>query len=381
MVQAIYIGRDGQQLGPYSKAQLEAMAASGQILPGDMAWHEGLQGWEAAAAVLARLGIDIAAGAPPPLPPSAVIIPQRAAAGAATASAANAAEHNLAAGLGTRWLASFIDGLILGCVMIVAVLVGGFAWVGNGHDGPGGGLLLFMLLIQLAYFTLLQGGARMASVGKSAMGMIVVGSDGQPIGYLRAALRYIILMVTSYLFPLLLVMLFTQRRQGLHDLLVGSVVVERNSYDPQHWDYDKLQKSPRGGGALLVLAIGLLFGVFFMGILAAIAIPAYQDYTLRSRVMIAMTQADPIKASVTQHYSSSNTPLQYADLGMSGPMTLPGNGGLITVNADGVITITLGTPPLTGQSLRLTPTVSPTGISWICASDDIKKKYLPQACR
>ena len=385
MVDAIYIGRNGQQLGPYSKVRLTAMAAAGEILPGDVAWHEGMQGWEPASAVLAQLGIG-GSPQPPPLQPAATIIPPRYAPGGTAyastdrAGAGNAAGKNLAAGLGTRWLASVIDGLILGCAFLVIMMVWGFGSAASG-DRFGGGILLLMLLVQLGYFTLTQGGGRMATVGKRAMNMMVVGSDGQALGYLRAGLRYVILMISSYLLPLLLVALFTRRRQGVHDLIVGSVVLERESYDPQHWDYERIEKSPRGGGALLVLAIGLVFGVFIIGILAAIAIPAYQDYTLRARIQGAMVQADPIKAGVTRHYSSSNEPVQYADIGMSGPLALPGDGGLIAVNSSGVITIMLGMPPLIGQSIRLTPTLSPTGISWTCASDDVKKKYLPPACR
>ncbi|WP_051749162.1 pilin [Nevskia soli] len=211
--------------------------------------------------------------------------------------------------------------------------------------------------------------------------MIVVGRDGQAIGYASAAIRYFILLITSYLFPLLLVAFFTRRRQGLHDLAVGSVVLDRHSYDPAHFDYEQVGKSPRGGGAVLVLAIALMVFVFFGGILAAIAIPAYQDYTLRAKIQALIQQADPIKAAVTRHYASSSEPVQYADLGMSGPLALKDDQGLITVNANGVITIMLGMKPPIGQSIRLTPTVSSAGTGWSCVSDDVRKIYLPPSCR
>ncbi len=383
MLDAIYIGRDGQQLGPYSKVQLAAMVVAGQILPGDMAWHQGMQGWEAAAAVLARLGIGNDAQTPL-LQPAAIVIPARGAPGVSADAPASrtdgsAAERNLAAGLGSRWLASFIDGLLLGVCLMVAGFFWGIASVFAG--GHAGNFLLFALLAQLAYFTLMQGGQGMATLGKRAMGMVVVGRDGQRIGYALAALRYVLLLITSYLFPLLLVVFFTRRRQGLHDLMLGTVVLDRDSYDPAHFDYEQIQKSPRGGGALLVLGIAAVVFVFFGGILAAIAIPAYQDYTMRAKIQGAITRSDPIKVAVTQHYSSSNEPVQYADIGMSGPLALPGDQGLITVNASGVITIMLGMKPLIGQSIRLTPTLSTDGIRWNCASDDVRKAYLPLSCR
>jgi len=388
MPDAIYIGRNGQQLGPYSKAQLAAMVAAGEILPGDVAWHEGMQAWQPASEVLALLGIG-GTTQPPPLQAGATIIPPRHAPGATAyasadrVAAGNAPGKNLVAGLGARWLASIIDGLILMCISIGLGIAWGLIEVITGHRGGAGGfgLLLFTLLITLLYFTLTEGGERMASLGKRAMNMVVAGRNGQGISYGRAAVRYVLLLVSSNLLPLLLVMLFTPRRQGVHDLIVDSVVLERDSYDPQRWDYEHIEKSPRGGGALLVLAIGMVFGVFVVGLLAAIAIPAYQDYSLRARLQGVMVQADSIKAGVTRHYSSSNEPVQYSDIGMSGPLALPGDGGLIAVTSSGVINIMLGMPPLTGQSIRLTPTLSPTGISWTCASDDVKKQYLPQSCR
>ncbi len=379
MVDAIYIGRNGQQLGPYSRVQLTAMAAAGEILPGDVAWHQGMQGWEPAATVLAQLGIGIGSQ-PPPVPSGDVVIPARNLPGATAAGSATAAtDRNLAAGLGTRWLASIIDGLIVGFATVAISLVGGStSGLSGGYSGK---FMLLALVVQVLYFTLMQGGRGMATVGKRAMGMIVVGRDGQPVGYPLAAVRYILLLITSYLFPLLLVVFFSRRRQGLHDMAVGSVVLDRSSYDPVHFDYEQVRKSPRGGGALVVLAIAAVIFVFFGGILAAIAIPAYQDYTLRAKIQALIQQTDPIKAAVTKHYANSNEPVQYSDLGMSGPLALKGDQGLITVNASGVITIMLGMKPLIGQSIRLTPTVSSAGTGWSCVSDDVRKVYLPLTCR
>jgi len=67
----IYLGREGRQLGPFDWAQLAAMASSGQVRSGDIAWHEGMDGWQPAEAVLGRLGVSLAA-APQPVPPPKV---------------------------------------------------------------------------------------------------------------------------------------------------------------------------------------------------------------------------------------------------------------------------------------------------------------------
>ena len=68
MSESIYLGRDGRQLGPYGWAQIAAMASSGQVRPGDFAWHDGMGDWQPAEAVLNRLGLSLAA-APMPVPP------------------------------------------------------------------------------------------------------------------------------------------------------------------------------------------------------------------------------------------------------------------------------------------------------------------------
>ena len=87
MSDAVFIGRNGQQLGPYSRSQLEAMAGRGEILPGDLAWHEGLSGWKPAAEVLSAMGIGVVS-LPPRLPAGAVPITRAGAPAAASAEPA-----------------------------------------------------------------------------------------------------------------------------------------------------------------------------------------------------------------------------------------------------------------------------------------------------
>ncbi len=67
MSDTIYLGRDGQQMGPYAWAQIAAMASSGQVRAGDLAWHDGMPNWQPAEQVLTRLGLSLAAATTPPL--------------------------------------------------------------------------------------------------------------------------------------------------------------------------------------------------------------------------------------------------------------------------------------------------------------------------
>jgi hypothetical protein len=72
MADNLYLGRDGRQMGPFAWAQIASMASSGQVLPGDLAWHDGMAEWQPAESVLSRLGLNlpsVSSPRPPAVPP------------------------------------------------------------------------------------------------------------------------------------------------------------------------------------------------------------------------------------------------------------------------------------------------------------------------
>jgi hypothetical protein len=76
MADNLYLGRDGRQMGPYAWAQIASMASAGQVLPGDLAWHDGMPDWQPAEAVLGRLGLNLPSALPArPPSPAAVAAP------------------------------------------------------------------------------------------------------------------------------------------------------------------------------------------------------------------------------------------------------------------------------------------------------------------
>lgn len=120
--------------------------------------------------------------------------------------------------------------------------------------------------------------------------------------------------------------------------------------------------------------IELMIVVAIIGILAAIAIPAYQDYTIRAQVTEGLNLASDLKASVGEIYANEGV-WTNIDSGSSGiPAAADKNGKYVTgiAVADGVITVTYGNNAngtLAGDTLILTPGVNANGdVSWQCGS-------------
>ncbi len=138
--------------------------------------------------------------------------------------------------------------------------------------------------------------------------------------------------------------------------------------------------------------IELMIVIAIIGILAAIAIPAYTDYTTRARVSEAMTTASSMKTTVSENIISA------------------GGSGIVSTNKNcaGVATITAGTVGVSGVTknvasstctdatgvilvtsssdaksvpLTLTPTYGGNNVTWVCSTTADKFKYVPAECR
>ncbi|MFQ5993695.1 MAG: pilin [Acidiferrobacterales bacterium] len=108
----------------------------------------------------------------------------------------------------------------------------------------------------------------------------------------------------------------------------------------------------------------LLIVVTIIGILAAIAVPAYQDYTLRTRISEAASLSAPAKTAVDLAYSDGHTignmPSQ-TTLGLSSPGSYRSKYVLsVATDANGVITITLTNNTQLGSAASGTLTYTPT---------------------
>ncbi|ROR29711.1 pilin [Inmirania thermothiophila] len=136
--------------------------------------------------------------------------------------------------------------------------------------------------------------------------------------------------------------------------------------------------------------IELMIVVAIIGILAAIAIPAYQDYTIRAKMSEVINVLTPAKASVSEYYISEG--IMPADATAAGINTGTQGNYVSSMtytrnsSANATITVTINNldPAVDTKKVALTGVGSSSGVTWTCApaaSGGVEKKYLPASCR
>ena len=128
--------------------------------------------------------------------------------------------------------------------------------------------------------------------------------------------------------------------------------------------------------------IELMIVVAIIGILAAVALPAYQDYTIRAKVSEIVLQASGFKTTIAEKSASDGT---MASSGKGLTVTSGGrvSGGLVT--DAGVIKVYGNSTSIgTNVTVALTPSLGAGGrIAWLCSTDGASSqwKYVPAECR
>lgn len=131
--------------------------------------------------------------------------------------------------------------------------------------------------------------------------------------------------------------------------------------------------------------IELMIVVAIIGILAAIAIPSYQDYVARSQMSEAMMLAGGAKTAVADYYiQTGSMPSGNESAGIAPKASIAGAYvSQVEVTTDGIVATMSGSAAaaIQGATLTLKPSASGGGsIQWVCTSD-AGDQYVPSACR
>lgn len=131
---------------------------------------------------------------------------------------------------------------------------------------------------------------------------------------------------------------------------------------------------PRLGVGAAGGLIPIMIIVAIIGILAAIAIPAYQGYVTRAKLSGAMMEVDTAKLAVSSFVAKNQTwPNSNRDVGLA-------DSSSVEIADDGVITVAVGTGRNAGR-LAYIPYVKDQRIAWECRSEGVQPQFLPADCR
>lgn len=290
------------------------------------------------------------------------------------------------AGFLKRWAAVFLDGLVLGlgfyAVFFVLILVlgiaGGLDQLAelDSEDPPGWvvaayiGMYLLYYLAAGLYYSLMESSSHQATLGKMALGIKVVDRHGGRLSFphalgrwFAAALSYLTLYIGF------LMAAFTQNKQALHDMVAGTCVVDKWAYT----QFPERQQRNLGGCAIaFAIAMVLMIGLAVVGILAAIALPAYQQYRVRAQFAGVDAALAPLRTQVQEAVAMTGECPDNSSPGFDVPESyaVPGISRIVVGEfEDGFCGISVWMPPAGGTVERqFLAELDPDEDVWYCTS-------------
>jgi uncharacterized RDD family membrane protein YckC len=381
-----WVVRDGQRVGPFDEAEILRSYESGALHADDLLIAE--EGGTAArmGEVFDQLRRDTLTSpdltlelaeperpaAPLELEPKVEAAQPRRRAPGPRASDPAFARGLEYAGFWARFAAFTLDWVIVVVIAAVAAAAAAFLALTFHEDTrvPSPWSMLAVGVVGWLYFAGLESGGYCATLGKRALHLQVLDAGGMArIGFLRATFRWLGRFVSWLPFMLgYLLQALTRRRQALHDLIAGTVVVET-------------APAARGFVALLS-AIGILVPVT-LGVGAGVGVPAYQDYVVRVKIHRIVTALAPV-AQAVQGYASQHgkRPRTLEEAGVTFRERVPEVNSMDLDPHSGEILVTLGFAPVNGKTFSLRPGEVRNGrVRWRCRAGTLPPQYLPESCR
>lgn len=141
-----------------------------------------------------------------------------------------------------------------------------------------------------------------------------------------------------------------------------------------------------GGTSNIVLILVPIILIFVLGVIAAIALPAYNDYTIRAQISEGLNLSGGAKAAVMEYYMDNDRfPSDNETAGLNPDNRISGHYVTSVSVQNGTIVVTYGNQAhsvILDKALVLEPDVGSTGmVHWDCYSPTIAAKHLPAACR
>ncbi len=203
----LYINRDGERTGPFELADVNRQLAAGTLQPSDLAWSESSPGWK------------------PLLSFTGVMMPGAASSSAMSlglASPVHFKSHHYA-GFWIRVVAGLLDAIILGLAAgVIAFLLS--------YAGSNMSILrrVVPIFVSLLYLAALWSSPLQATLGQRMCSLRVISAeDGDGISFPRAVIRVFGRILSGLLLGIGYIMVaFTERKRGLHDMIAGTYVVK-----------------------------------------------------------------------------------------------------------------------------------------------------------
>ena len=230
-----FVGRNGKQDGPYSWTQLRQFVEQGRVVATDLVWREGMPDWVAASSIKELFPTDR------PARQGAVAVQnpyQSPASDARDVAYREGGQPIDYAEYLPRVGAALLDGLFLGLFQCIPGFFIGFVFMaaaGNNPDAQPGAFAaanlcstLLGLVINFLYYVLFETSQKQGTWGKQIVGIKVTDLNGNRLTAGQAIGRWFAKFLTGCTFGVgLLMPLFTEKKQTLHDMIVGCLALKK----------------------------------------------------------------------------------------------------------------------------------------------------------